>query len=97
MNDSVLKEAIVGALRELEQSGDIVISTSIPNDVVKKLMEAVQSVSPNLLSADEYSAIINAANLTWSGFYVDDWDFQTHVSLTREQLGEALKKMGKPK
>ena len=97
MSESIIKEAIAEALKELEESGDIVISTTVPNDVVNNIAAAVQEISPNLLSAEEYSAIISAANLTWSGFHVDDWDFQTHVGITREQLGEVLKKMGNPK
>ena len=96
MNDNVLKNAIIEALAKLDRDGDIVITTSTPNVVVNTIFEAIQSVSPNLLSTDEFSAILNATNLTWSGFYVDDSEFETYVGLTREQLGEAIRKLVKP-
>jgi len=97
MSELILNEVILETLKELEESGDIVISTTVPGDVVDKLAQAIQEVSPNLLSVEEYSSLISAANLTWSGFHVDDWDFQTHVGITREQLGVLLKKLGNPR
>lgn len=94
MSNFILKEVILETIRELEESGDIVISTTVPSEIINKLDKAIQEVSPNLLSTEEYSALINAANLTCSGFHVDDLDFQTHVGITRDQLSDLLKKLG---
>lgn len=55
----------------------------------------MQAVSPNLLTQEEFSAIKNAVNVTWSGSHLDGWDFQTHIGLTREQLKDTLDKTGK--
>ncbi|WP_428243254.1 hypothetical protein [Gynuella sp.] len=91
----VVEQAIVQALNELEESGDIVVATTMRSQVASKINRAVQAVSPNLLTQEEFSAIKNAVNVTWSGFPLDDWGFQTHIGLTREQLKDTLDKMGK--
>jgi hypothetical protein len=93
MDNSALAQAIEKAIRELEVSGDLIITTTIPSKIVESIANAVYEVSPHLLSATEYNAIIAAASLSWSGFYVEDWDFQTHVGVTREELHLALKKL----
>lgn len=95
MDKLAVEQAIIQALKELEESGDIVVTTTIPSQVASKINKAVQAVSPNLLTQEEFSAVKNAVNVTWSGFHLDDWDFQTHIGLTREQLKDTLNKMGK--
>ena len=93
MSDSVVKNALKEAIRELEKSDDIVITTSIENVVVNKLFEAVQNVSPNMLTAQELGGILSAINVTTSGFCLDDNDFQTHIGLTKNELNAVSKKL----
>lgn len=96
MKNPIVQEAILSALQALEQQGDIVITTSTPSQVMNRIFDAVQAVSPNLLNAAEYSAIISAAANTCSGFRLDNWDFQTHIGMTREDLAAAIKKLQPP-
>ena len=93
MSDSVVKNAIKEAIRELEKSDDIVITTSIENAVVNKLFEAVQKVSPNMFSTQELGGILSAINVTTSGFRLGDNDFQTHIGLTKDELNTVSKKL----
>ncbi|PSF09257.1 hypothetical protein C7H09_07950 [Marinobacter fuscus] len=93
MPDSIVKEAIVRTLKELEESGDLVVVSPIENAVTNKLFEAVQEVSPNLLSAAELGGIINALNAHNLGFSLDDNDFQTIIGLTKAELAVATSKL----
>ena len=61
----IVKLAIQKALKELEESGDIVVTTTIESSVVEKLFTAVQDISPNMLETNEFGGIMNAANATW--------------------------------
>jgi len=94
MKMTIVEEVIAQALKELEETGDIVVTTTIPSQITSKIAHAVHEVSPNLLTSEEFSAVKNAVNVTCSGFKLDDWDFQTHIGLTREQLKRTLEKMG---
>lgn len=93
MADSIVKDVIAKTLKELEASGDLVIVNPIENAVAAKLSEAVQEVSPNLLSAAELGGIINALNAHRLGFGLDDHDFQTIIGLTKEELATATSKL----
>ena len=93
MADSIVKEAIVRTIKELEESGDLVVVNPIENAVANKLFEAVQEVSPNLLSAAELGGIINALNAHNLGFGLDDNDFQTIIGLTKTELEVATSKL----
>ena len=93
MSDSVVKEVLVKAVKELEKSGDIVVVNPIENVVAKKLHSAVREVSPNMLTASELGGIINALNAHNLGFGLDDNDFQTIIGLTKEELKAATSKL----
>ncbi|UTZ22004.1 hypothetical protein [Vibrio campbellii] len=93
MNESVVKEALLKALRELENSGEIVVVHPSVNAVAGKLNLAVQEVSPNMLTAQELGGIISALNANNLGFGLDDRDFQTIIGLTKEELKAATDKL----
>lgn len=93
MAESIVRETIARKIKELEESGDLVVVNPIENAVANKLFDAVQEVSPNLLSAAELSGIINALNAHNLGFGLDDIDFQTIIGLTKAELSEATKKL----
>ncbi len=91
--DSVVKQAIADTLNEMIESQDIMITASTENIVLEKLFNAVQSVSPNMLSSKELGGIKNALNAHDLGFKLDENDFQTIVGLTKEELKIASKKL----
>lgn len=93
MSESVVKEVLAKAVKELEEAGDIVVVNPVENAIAKKLFNAVQEVSPNLLSASELGGIVNALNAHNLGFGLDDNDFQTVVGLTKEELKVAASKL----
>ncbi|GAA5646025.1 MULTISPECIES: hypothetical protein [Vibrio] len=95
MGNLSINEVMLEALNELEANGDIVISTTVPNVIVDKLIEACKQVSPISLSEIEFSAVKNAVNATCNGTKLDDSDFQTHIGLTKEELKVVAEKLGK--
>ncbi|MCC2615289.1 hypothetical protein LJ739_03425 [Aestuariibacter halophilus] len=93
MSESVVKEVLIKAVKELEESGDIVVVNTIENAVANKLHEVVKKVSPNMLTAQELGGIISALNAHNLGFGLDDNDFQTIIGLTKEELKIAASKL----
>jgi hypothetical protein len=93
MGESVVKQVLIKAIKELEETGDIVIVNPIENAVVNKLYSVVQEVSPNMLTAQELGGILNALNAHNLGFGLDDNDFQTIIGLTKEELKVAAAKL----
>lgn len=93
MSESVVKDVLIKAVKELEESGDIVVVNTIENAVANKLHELVKAVSPNMLTAQELGGIINALNAHNLGFGLDDNDFQTIIGLRKEELKIAVSKL----
>ena len=93
MTESVVKDVLIKMVKELEKSGDIVVVNPCENFVAKKLFDAVQEVSPNMLSASELGGILNALYAHKLGFGLDDNDFQTIIGLTKKELANAAKKL----
>ena len=93
MTESVVKEVLGKAIKELEEAGDIIIVTPIKDAVVNKLFTAVQEVSPYMLTPQELGGIINALYAPNLGFGLDENDFQTIVGLTKEELNVAANKL----
>jgi len=91
--NSVVKQAIADVLNEMVESQDIMITTTTENVVLEKLFNAVQSVSPNMLTPQELGGIINALNAPDLGFKLDENDFQTIIGLTKEELKNASQKL----
>ncbi|MDO6540400.1 hypothetical protein Q4524_17580 [Alteromonas stellipolaris] len=93
MSEALVKEVLIQALAELEESEDIIILNPAKNVVANILFKKVQEVSPNLLTNEELSGIISALNAHNLGFGLDDNDFQTIIGLTKEDLAKATKKL----
>ena len=93
MSESVIKEVLIKAIKELEESGDIVVVSPTEHVAVKKLYAAIQNVSPNMLATLELGGIINALNAHNLGFGLDDNDFQTVIGLTKDELKVAASKL----
>jgi hypothetical protein len=93
MSEFIVKEILIKAVKELEEAGDIVVVNPAEDAVAKKLFQAVQEVSPNLLSATELGGIINALNAHKLGFGLDDNDFYTIIGLTKEELQATVNKL----
>ena len=93
MSESVVKEVLIKAIKELEETGDIVVVNPIENAVANKLYTVVQEVSPNMLTAQELGGILNALNAHNLGFGLDNNDFQTIIGLTKEELKVATAKL----
>ncbi|MDP2598191.1 hypothetical protein [Alteromonas stellipolaris] len=93
MSETLVKEVLIQALAELEESEDIIILNPAKNAVANILFKKVQEVSPNLLTNEELSGIISALNAHNLGFGLDDNDFQTIIGLTKEELAKATKKL----
>ena len=93
MSEALVKEVLIQALTELEESEDIIILNPAKNAVANILFKKVQEVSPNLLTNEELSEIISALNAHNLGFGLDDNDFQTIIGLTKEELAKATKKL----
>ena len=93
MSESVIKEVLIKAVKELEDAGDIVVVNPVEDAVAEKLFQVMQEVSPNLLSVSELGGIINALNAHKLGFGLDDNDFHTIIGLTKEELQAAVNKL----
>lgn len=93
MCESVVKDVLIKTIKELEESGDIVVVNPIENAVTNRLYTAVQEVSPNLLAASELGGIINALNAHDLGFGLDDDDFQAIIGISKEELRTAASKL----
>ncbi|MBQ4831594.1 hypothetical protein J8L84_20150 [Alteromonas sp. MMG017] len=93
MSEALVKEVLIQALAELEESEDIIILNPAKNAIANILFKKVQEVSPNLLTNEELSGIISALNAHNLGFGLDDNDFQTIIGLTKEELAKATKKL----
>lgn len=93
MEASVIHEVIVSTLERLEQNLDLLITSSKPNSVSHALTQAVLSVSPHLLSSQEYAAILAVLRVLCTGYRLDDEQFQLHVGMSRGELGKVLQKL----
>ncbi|MEZ7206983.1 hypothetical protein [Pseudoalteromonas sp. DY56-GL79] len=93
MSESVVKEVLIKAIKELEEAGDLVVVNPVENAIANKLYSVVQEVSPNMLTAPELGGIINTLNAHRLGFGLDDNDFQTIIGLTKEELSAAASKL----
>ncbi len=93
MNIEKLKLNVNECLKNLEASGDIMITTSTPNTVVDKLLETLGKDLENLSNDIEFSAIINCLNVLSHDIKLDDKDFQTIISIEKEDLKFVLDKL----
>lgn len=59
MSESVVKDVLIKAVKELEDAGDIVVVNPLEDAVANKLFATVQDVSPNMLSASELGGLMH--------------------------------------
>lgn len=93
MDTEELKLNISEALKNLEDSGDIMITTSTPNIIVDKLLKALGKDLENLLNDMEFSTVINCLNVSSNDIKLDDKDFQTIIGIEKEDLKSVLDKL----
>lgn len=93
MNVEELRLNISETLKNLEASGDIMITTSTPNTVVNTLLETLGKDIENLLNDMEFSAVINCLNVLSHDIKLDDKDFQTIIGIEKEDLKRVLDKL----
>ena len=92
---SNIKEVISTALNQLEESGDIVITTSSSEPIAEKIIGTLGSSLGALLDGEEYRAVTNSLNALVNDVKVDDRDFQTIIGLDKSELEEVLDKLVK--
>ncbi|MCG9770845.1 hypothetical protein L1D59_19800 [Pseudoalteromonas piscicida] len=92
---SNINEIIITALGQLEDTGDIVITTSSPEPIAEKLIGNIGSCLGTLLNGEEYRAVTNSLNVLVNGVKVDDKDFQTIIGLDKRDMEKVLDKLVK--
>lgn len=95
MNTEEIKLKVSEALKILEQSGDIVITTATPNAVVDKFVEALGSSAQSLLNDDEFRAVLNSLNVLAHDVKLDSRDFQTIIGIEKDDLKVVFDKLAK--
>ncbi len=95
MNVEELKLNISEALKNLEASGEIMITTSTPNTVVDTLLETLGKDIESLLNENEFYAVLNCLSSLADGRRLDDWDFQTITGIERDDLKLVLNRLYK--
>lgn len=90
-----INEVISSALTQLEESGDIVITTSSPDPIAEKIIGSLGSSIGALLQGEEYRAVTNSLHALVNDVKVDDRDFQTLIGLDKNELQEVLDKLVK--
>ncbi|PKQ40283.1 hypothetical protein CXP40_16020 [Pseudomonas sp. YY-1] len=93
---AIIKTALAEALMEAEEKGDLVIATSIINDVTEPMAEAVKSVYAGIFTTQELAALSNLVFQATSDDRFYDWEMPTLVGYTREEmqsLGEKLREL----
>jgi hypothetical protein len=81
-----IKEKIVNAINKLESSGDIVVTTTTPNTIIDKVVEALGNNLSNHLNDDEFRAILNCLNVLAYDVKLDARDFQTVIGVEKDEL-----------
>jgi hypothetical protein len=91
-----IKNALAQALVKAEADGDIVIATSIINNIAEPLAEAVKSAYAGVFTTQELAALSRLIFEATSDEKFYDWEMPTLVGYTREEmqkLGEKLREL----
>ena len=88
MSDSALKikSVLAKELFKAEGRGDLVISTSIIDNVTSPLAEAVKVVYAGIFTVQELAALSNLIFQSTSNEQFYDWEMPTLVGYTREEM-----------
>ena len=93
MNEEEIKSKISKTLKSLEDSGDIVITTTMPNLVVDKVVGALGGNVQSTLNDDEFRAVLNSLNVLAHDIKLDSRDFQTIIGIEKEELKVVFDKL----
>ncbi|MCO4210470.1 hypothetical protein M2R29_21320 [Aeromonas hydrophila] len=91
-----IKEALAEALIRSEENGDLVIATSVINNVTEPMAEAVKSVYAGIFTTQELAALSNLVFQATSDTKFYDWEMPTLVGYSLEEmqnLGEKLREL----
>ncbi|MGY3876741.1 hypothetical protein [Aeromonas enteropelogenes] len=91
-----IKDALAEALTKSEEKGDLVIATSVINNVTEPMAEAVKAVYAGIFTNQELAALSNLVFQATSDTKFYDWEMPTLVGYTREEmqsLGEKLREL----
>lgn len=81
-----IKDAIAEALVKSEEKGDVVIATSVINDVTEPMAEAVKAVYAGIFTNQELAALSNLVFQATSDTKFYDWEMPTLVGYSREEM-----------
>lgn len=81
-----IKDAIAEALVKSEEKGDVVIATSVINNVTEPMAEAVKSVYAGIFTNQELAALSNLVFQATSDTKFYDWEMPTLVGYSREEM-----------
>ena len=81
-----IKDAIAKALIKSEEEGDVVISTSVINNVTEPMAEAVKAVYAGIFTNQELAALSNLVFQATSDTKFYDWEMPTLVGYSREEM-----------
>lgn len=88
MSDTTIKirKVLAEELLKAEDRGDLVISTSIINNITTPLAEAVKVVYAGIFTTQELAALSNLVFQATSNEKFYDWEMPTLVGFTREEM-----------
>ncbi|WP_215397373.1 hypothetical protein [Rheinheimera oceanensis] len=89
-----IKQALAQALVKVEAGGDIVIATSVIDNVTEPLAEAIKAAYAGVFTTQELAALSNLVFQATSDDKFYDWEMPTLVGYTCEEmqrLGEKLR------
>ena len=95
MNNEDLKLKLSQILLDLENSGDIILTTSTPNMLVERIVRTIENYKINSINEEEFIAIQNSLNVLIHGIQLDDRDFQTIIGIEKTDLKNVLNKLSK--
>jgi hypothetical protein len=81
-----IKDAIAEALVKSEEKGDVVIATSVINNVTEPMAEAVKAVYAGIFTNQELAALRNLVFQATSDTKFYDWEMPTLVGYSREEM-----------
>ncbi|WP_370979962.1 hypothetical protein [Agaribacterium sp. ZY112] len=93
VNPTNLRSKIALVLQDLESSGDIVITTALPNLVVDKLLSSIGGDALSLLGDDEFYAVLSTINALIHGVQLNEHDFPNVIGLSKEEMRSVQKKL----
>ena len=90
----LLKKTVEQTLIELEEKGNIVISTAVINEVSKPICENVmRSYAGSVLSPHEVMGLAGLISQATANEKFYDWEMPTLIGFTKEEMSELGRKL----